>query len=125
MSEGIGYALGAMLLYGVADFVYKRGAAAGAEPHHFLMVQTWFFSSFAILYGLFSGALALDRGALLGALAGLFVVIGYYNFAWSLKSAAVSTHAPIFRLSFAVTEALAVLVLGEPLTALKHAGLAL
>ena len=24
--------------------VYKRGAGAGAEPHHFMMVQTWFFS---------------------------------------------------------------------------------
>src|SRR6267378_1177388 len=125
MGEGIGYALGARLLYGVADFVYKRGAAAGAEPHHFLMVQTWFFSSFAILYGLFSGELALNRGAFWGALAGLFVVIGYYNFAWSLKSGAVSTHATIFRLSFAVTVALAVLVLGEPLTAPKLAGLAL
>jgi drug/metabolite transporter (DMT)-like permease len=125
MSEGIGYALGAMLLYGVADFVYKRGAAAGAEPHHFLMVQTWFFSSFALLYGLLSGALALNRGVLWGTLAGLLVVIGYYNFAWSLKSGAVSTHATIFRLSFAVTVALAVLVLGEPLTAPKLAGLAL
>ena len=124
MSEGIGYALGAMLLYGVADFVYKRGAAAGAEPHQFLMVQTWFFSSFAILYGFFSGALALNRGALWGAAAGVLVVIGYYNFARSLKSGAVSTHATIFRLSFAVTVALAVLVLGEPLTAPKLAGLA-
>src|SRR5207247_2385473 len=125
MSEGIGYALGAMLLYGVADFVYKRGAAAGAEPHQFLMVQTWFFSSFAILYGFFSGALVLNRGALWGAAAGVLVVIGYYNFARSLKSGAVSTHATIFRMSFAVTVALAVLVLGEPLTAPKLAGLAL
>src|SRR6266849_3790409 len=114
MSEGIGYALGAMLLYGVADFVYKRGAAAGAEPHQFLMVQTWFFSSFAILYGFFWGAAA-----------DVLVVVGYYNFARSLKSGAVSTHATIFRLSFAVTVALAVLVLGEPLTAPKLAGLAL
>jgi drug/metabolite transporter (DMT)-like permease len=88
-------------------------------------VQTWFFSSFAILYGLLSGALALNRGALWGAAAGVLVVIGYYNFARSLKSGAVSTHATIFRLSFAVTVALAVLVLGEPLTAPKLAGLAL
>src|SRR5256885_1224165 len=108
MSEGIGYALGAMLLYGVADFVYKRGAAAGAEPHQFLMVQTWFFSSFAILYGFFSGALALNRGALWGAAAGVLVVIGDYNFARSLKSGAVSTPPTIFPMSFAVTVAVAV-----------------
>ena len=124
MSEGIGYALGALLLYGVADFVYKRGAAAGAEPHQFLMVQTWFFSSSALLYGLFSGSLVFNAGALWGAAAGLFVVVGYYNFAWSLKSGSVSTNATIFRLSFAVTVALAVLVLGEPLTAPKLTGLA-
>src|SRR2546426_7010168 len=125
MSEGIGYALGAMLLYGVADYVYKRGASAGAPPHQFLMVQTWFFSSLALLYGLVSGTLAFNAGALWGAVAGVLVVVGYYNFAWSLKSGAVSTHATIFRLSFAVTVALAVLVLGEPLTAPKLAGLAL
>ena len=124
MSEGIGYALGALLLYGVADFVYKRGAAAGAEPHQFLMVQTWFFTSSALLYGYFSGSLVFNAGALWGAAAGLFVVIGYYNFAWSLRSGSVSTNATIFRLSFAVTVALAVLVLGEPLTVPKLAGLA-
>ncbi len=125
MSEGIGYALGAMLLYGLADYVYKRGASAGAPPHQFLMVQTWFFSSLALLYGLVSGTLAFNAGALWGAVAGVLVVVGYYNFARSLKSGAVSTHATIFRLSFAVTVALAVLVLGEPLTAPKLAGLAL
>src|SRR5882762_2013782 len=124
MSKGIGYALGAMLLYGEADFVYKRGASAGAPPHQFLMVQTWFFSSLAFLYGVVTGTLAFNAGALWGAAAGVLVVIGYYNFAWSLKSGAVSTHATIFRLSFAVTVALAVLVLGEPLTAPKLAGLA-
>src|SRR2546427_104566 len=121
MSEGIGYALGAMLLYGVADYVYKRGASAGAPPHQFLMVQTWFFSSLALLYGLVSGTLAFNAGALWGAAAGVLVVVGYYNFARSLKSGAISTHATIFRLSFAVTVALAVLVLGGPLTASSDA----
>lgn len=125
MSIGIEYALGAMLLYGVADFVYKRGAAAGAQPHQFLMVQTWFFSSFALAYGIVSGALAFNAGALWGAAAGVLVVIGYYNFAWSLRHGAVSTNATIFRLSFAVTVALAVLLLDEPLTAPKLYGLAL
>ena len=43
MTPGIAYALGAMLLFGLGDLVYKRGAAAGAQPHHFLMVQSWAF----------------------------------------------------------------------------------
>ena len=125
MNKSIEYALSALLLYGVADFVYKRGAAAGAEPHHFLMVQTWFFTPCALLYGLASGTLAFNVAALWGAVAGVCAVVGYYNFAYSLKSGSVSTHATIFRLSFAVTVALAVLVLGEPLTTPKLAGLAL
>jgi drug/metabolite transporter (DMT)-like permease len=124
VSPSIAYALGALLLYGLADFVYKRGAEAGALPHRFLMVQTWFFNALALLYGVFSGALFFNPGVLWGAVAGVLVVIGYYNFAWSLRHA-VSTNAPIFRLSFAVTTVLAVLLLGEALTAPKIAGLAL
>jgi drug/metabolite transporter (DMT)-like permease len=125
LDESTAYALGALLLYGLADFVYKRGAAAGAPPHQFLMVQTWFFSSLALVYGLVSGTLAFGAGAWWGAAAGVLVVVGYYNFAWSLRHGSVSTNATIFRLSFAVTAALAVLLLGEPVTAAKLAGLAL
>jgi len=125
VTSGIAYALGALLLYGLADFVYKRGAAAGAAPHRFLMVQTWFFTPLAVLYGVGSGTLAFGPGALWGAAAGVLVVIGYYNFAWSLRHGAVSTNATIFRLSFAVTAGLAIVVLGEALTLSKIAGLAL
>ena len=121
----MGYALGALLFYGLADFVYKRGAAAGAAPHHFLMVQTWFFNPCALLYGLMTGTLAFNAAALWGAAAGVCAVVGYYNFASSLRSGSISTNATIFRLSFAVTVALAVLVLGEPVTRLKLAGLVL
>src|SRR4029077_5232258 len=125
MNESIACALGALLLYGIADFVYKRGAAAGAQPHQFLMVQTWFFTSLAFLYGFVSGTLAFGAGTLWGAAAGVLVVVGYYNFAWSLRHGSVSTNAAIFLLSFAVTVALAVLLLGEALTPAKLAGLAL
>ncbi|MEO8425812.1 MAG: EamA family transporter [Verrucomicrobiota bacterium] len=125
MSESIEYALGALLLYGVADFVYKRGATAGVEPHHFLMVQTWCFTPCALVYGLASGTLAFNVAALWGVAAGVCAVVGYYNFAHSLRSGLVSTNATIFRLSFGITVALAVVVLGEPLTAPKLAGLVL
>jgi drug/metabolite transporter (DMT)-like permease len=125
VSPSTAYAIGALLFYGLADFVYKRGAAAGARPHQFLMVQTWFFNALALLYGVCSGTLVFSAGALWGAASGVMVVIGYYNFAWSLRHGAVSTNAAIFRLSFAVTTVLAVLVLGEAFTMLKIAGLAL
>jgi drug/metabolite transporter (DMT)-like permease len=125
VSPGIAYALGALVLYGLADFVYKRAAAAGAQPHRFLMVQTWIFTPLAIAYGVASGTLEFGPGALWGLLAGVLAVVGYYNFAWSLRHGAVSTNATIFRLSFVVTAVLGIVVLGEPPSAPKLAGLAL
>ncbi|MGB7542250.1 MAG: EamA family transporter [Burkholderiales bacterium] len=126
MTPGIEYALGAMLFFGIGDLIYKRGAAAGAQPHHFLMVQSWVFTPTVALYGLFTGALAFSTAAALwGGLAGLFALTGFYNFAHSLQSGSISINAPVFRLSFTITAALAVVILGEPLTPYKIAGIAL
>ena len=125
MTPGYEYALVAMLLLGLVDLVYQRGAAAGVQAHHFLMVQAWCFTPAITLFGLVTGTLALETAMLWGMGAGLFVFVALYNFARSLKSGSVSIVAPIFRLSFTVTAVLAVLVLGEPLTAFKLAGLAL
>ena len=125
MDESIQFAVGALLFYGVADFVYKRGASAGAEPHHFMMVQTWFFTPCAMVYGLLSATLVFNRAALWGAPAGVLAIAGYYNFAHSLKSGSVSTNVTIFRLSFAVTATLAVVFLGERITLAKVTGLLL
>jgi transporter family protein len=125
MSSGIQYALAAMLLFGVGDLVYKRGAAAGALPHQFLMVQSWVFLPTVAAYGLLTGSLAFVKGTLWGLPVGVFVLTGFYNFAHSLKSGPVSVNAPVFRLSFVITAALAVAVLGEPLTPFKVSGIAL
>jgi drug/metabolite transporter (DMT)-like permease len=125
MTPGYEYALVAMILLGLVDLVYKRGAAAGVQAHHFLMVQAWCFTPAVTLYGLITGTLKLDIAMLWGMGAGLFVFVALYNFARSLKSGSVSVVAPIFRLSFTVTAVLAVLILGEPLTGYKLAGLAL
>ena len=125
LTTAIHYALGAMLLFGLGDLLYKRGAVAGAQPHHFLMVQSWVFAPAVILYGLFTGTLTFVAGTLWGAVAGLFMTVGFYNFAHSLKSGSISINASVFRLSFVITAALAIVLLGEPLTANKLAGLAL
>src|SRR5437867_2040985 len=125
MTPGIEYALGAMLFFGLGDLVYKRGAAAGAQAHHFLMVQSWVFAPSVVLYAAWTGSLHFVAGSLWGALAGLFVLVGFYNFAHSLRTGSISINAPVFRLSFVLTAALAVLLLGEPLTRYKVAGIAL
>ncbi|HKA39049.1 MAG TPA: EamA family transporter, partial [Burkholderiales bacterium] len=125
MSEGIELALISMIFFGLADFFYKRGAAAGITAHHFLMLQGWFFAPAVMLYGLVTGTLAAGTPLLWGMSAGLFVFIALYHFARALKTGSVSIVAPIFRLSFTVTVALAVLLLAEPLTAWKVAGLVL
>jgi hypothetical protein len=52
-----------MLLTGFADLVYKRGAAAGAPAHQFLMVQTWVFFPTVAAYALLSGRCAGRRVA--------------------------------------------------------------
>jgi drug/metabolite transporter (DMT)-like permease len=125
MTPGVAYALGAMLCFGLGDLVYKRGAAAGAPPHHFLMVQSWVFAPSVVLYAMVTGSLHFVAGSLWGALAGLFILVGFYNFAHSLRTGSISINAPVFRLSFVLTAALAVLLLGEPLTPYKVAGIAL
>lgn len=125
MTPAIGYALGAMVFFGLGDLVYKRGAAAGAKPHQFLMVQAWVFAPSVVLYAILTRSFHFVAGSLWGAFAGLFILVGFYNFAHSLRTGSISINAPVFRLSFVLTAALAVLLLGEPLTSHKIAGITL
>jgi uncharacterized membrane protein len=124
MTPGLGFALGAMIAFGVSDLIYKRGAAAGIDAGEFVMLQAWTFCPGVTLYAWLTGTLELHRSALWGALAGSFLLIAMYNFARSLKGGAVSTNAPIFRLNFTLTAALAIAFLGEPLTLAKAVALA-
>jgi drug/metabolite transporter (DMT)-like permease len=124
MAEGVELALGTMMFYGLADWVYKRAAQSGVQAHHFLALQAFFFAPGIFLYGLTTGTLVLGAPFAWGMMAGVLVFVALYNFARSLASGAVSIVAPVFRLSFAITVALAVWLLDEPLTGWKLAGLA-
>ena len=62
-----------------------------------------------------SGHLVLTRAAVWGALAGACLFVALYNFTKSLQGGAVSTNAPIFRLNFTITTALAIIFLAETL----------
>ena len=113
-----------MACFGVSDIIYKRGAAAGIKAGDFLMLQAWIFCPGVTAYAWLSGNLDLHLSALWAALAGAFLFVALYNFTQSLHGGAVSTNAPIFRLNFTITAALAILILHEPLTAAKAIALA-
>jgi uncharacterized membrane protein len=122
ITPGLEYALCALVLFGAGDVIYKRGIAAGTPPHQYMAVQSWFFLSTVLVYGVITHTLAFVPGMLWGCLTGLFMWAGFYNFALSLRTGSVSVNAPIFRLSFVITAVLAILVLDEPLTIGKAAG---
>ncbi len=123
MNHAIHFAVIALLCYGISDFIYKQGAAAGLRADHFLMAQAWFFAPLVILYAFATGRFALTASALWGSLAGIFIFIGFLYFIRSLASGAISTNASIFRMNFIVTVFLVVVLLGEPLSAHKIGGL--
>jgi drug/metabolite transporter (DMT)-like permease len=123
MTPGLGFALGAMLCFGAGDLIYKRAATASIEASQFVMLQAWVFCPGITLYAWASGTLDPHLSALWGSLAGLFALIAFTNFARSLQEGAVSTNAPIFRLNFTITAALAIVLLGETLTMTKLAAL--
>ncbi len=125
MGPGIGYALAAMVCFGLGDFVFKRAAAAGVRPMHLLMTQTWVFFPLAIAQAAASGALSFGVEALWSGLAGVCFLVGFNAFLRGLANGPVTVAAPVFRLSFPITAGLAILVLGEPATGPKLLGLGL
>ena len=124
MTPGLGFALGAMLFFGLGDFIYKRAAANGIRARQFIMFQAWVFCPGITLYAWLTGTLDPQLSALWGGLAGLCALVALYNFAASLQFGAVSTNAPIFRLNFTITAAFAIMLLGETLTLAKFVALA-
>lgn len=129
MSAAIAYALVAMVFNGLTDFVFKKAAAGSMRGdfrmHQFIVAQSILFWSAMMAYGVLAGELKAGPHVWLGLGAGVFMFIGFNCFAWSLQHGNVSINAPIFRLNFLVTAALAVLLLGEPPLPIKLAGLAL
>jgi drug/metabolite transporter (DMT)-like permease len=113
----------ALVCNGLSDIVYKRAASAGLPSHRLLQIQSMCYGTIVIAYGLITDTLVFNAASLWGAVAGVFAFTAFFNFARSLQSGNVSVNAPIFRLSFTVTAAMAMLFLGEPAGTLKLVGL--
>jgi drug/metabolite transporter (DMT)-like permease len=125
MQTAVLFALLSMVLVGVADFVYKRAAFAGALPSSFLVVQSWFFGPTAIVFGLATGNLRFHPSLFLGPVAAAVIFAAARMFLISLGHGEATVNTPIFRLNFVVTVALAIFFLDEQFTLRKLAGFVL
>jgi len=118
-------ALVAMVLVGVADFVYGRAVRRGITPGTMTSSQACFFVPATATWAAFQGVYVWKGAALLGATAGLLTFLGLWAFMRSVSLGQASVSTPIYRISFAVTALVAILFLGEPMTLRKGAGFAL
>ncbi len=124
MLDTIGFAIIAMIAFGVNDLIFKRAASRGIAPHQIMLTSTIPMWLVFTVWGATSGSLVPHPAALWGAAAAAFGYFAFYNFSKVLQSGAVSIAVPVFRLFFVVTAVLAIVFLNEPLSGLKLAGLA-
>lgn len=126
MNTTILLGMGALFFYGFNDLVFKRAAQGGTPAHHLLLVQNMVILPIFFAYGLATGSLVPSLAGLLSGIGiGVVSFTGFYNFARSMRSGAVSVVAPVFRLNFVLTSILAVIALGETFSLIKISVLAL
>lgn len=123
MFETIGFAIIALLAFGVNDVIFKRAAQKGATAHHMMMILPLTMLPVIAAYGVISHTLIPHAGALWGAVGGCFTYFAFYSFSKSLQQGAVSIAVPVFRLFFLGTALLSIIFLEESLTSLKIIGL--
>jgi transporter family protein len=123
---GTGSLLAGTFLFSIFGVVYKSAMSAGISPASLLIVQSplvLLTSSFINLKG---GTLKVDETVLKHApWCGILLFISQLLLLFSLQWGEASVNVPIVHLSFVVTSALAVLLLGERLTPRKMVGIAL
>ena len=118
-----------VLLAGGASTVLLRysvlaGGADGARFHRALFQTIFVFGSVAVVIAV-AGVPQLGSGIGFAALNGVFGGVAFILFTAGLEEVEASTAKPALVVSMLVAVALGVLVLAEPLTATKGAGIVL
>jgi len=57
MTPGIGFALAAMLCFGLGDLIYKRAASIGSPSRQFVMMLAWVYCRAVTIYAWVAGTL--------------------------------------------------------------------
>ena len=118
-------ALCSMCFYGFSDVIFKLSARNGIASHQFIILQTIFFLPSALSFGLITNTIHIGVPFYYGMCAGVTLYFALLYFAISLSTGDVSVVAPVFRSSFVLSSALAILFLDEHATFIKIAAFAL
>jgi transporter family protein len=121
----VALALGAMVCLGLSDLLNKRAMHAGVRRTEFLVVQSAFFIATTIVLLPFLGGLSWSPYLGLAVVCGLVTFGSYWCVLRALERGEATVVTPIYRMSFAWAVVLAVLLLGEGVTARKLLGLLL
>lgn len=119
------YALLALFLIGVADYVYGRAVRNKILPGTITASQSSIVVPVTWIWAQLDGSYAWTPPAFLGIGAAFFTFIGFWSFMRSVELGEASASTPIYRMSFVVTAMLAVWFLGESITLPKILGLVL
>lgn len=112
----------AMVCYGVADFAYGSAARKGVSAATMTTSQACFVLPVTAIWAWAGGTYVWTRPALLGLAAAILIFFGFWAFMRSVRLGEASVSTPIYRISFVITALLAILFLGEPMTARKGIG---
>jgi uncharacterized membrane protein len=122
---GLGWALLAMLAFGLIHFVYKIAVMFGAPPPMLIFGQFCALTTIALGYATWvEGGLRLTPVIWVHApICGVLNSSGRVLLAWALQSGEASAAVPVSQMSFVFTFLLAAPLFGEPVTRRKAAGL--
>lgn len=122
MTSAIGLALLSALFIGAADFTYGRAARRGISAGTMMFSQSCIALPITVVWVYLEGAYSWNRYTFLGIAAAVFIFIGFWAFMRSVRLGEASVSTPIYRISFIVAAALAIVFLGEAITVRKMAG---
>ena len=125
MQPEIIFALFSLGFLGTSDFLYKWGHRWDLRAGPFMLVQNFAYMPTAFGLAWFRGEILWSQGLWLGFLNGFLAFGAFLFILLAMRKGEAVTLIPIVRLNFAVTAILTIAIIGEEITLIKGAALAL
>lgn len=116
------FAVLAMLLVGVADFVFGKAARKGLTYASVACCQAIFVTVTNGLWAYLAGVYAWSLPYLISGAAAVLFFIAFWSFMRSVSQGEASVSTPIYRINFVATSLMAIFFLNEAMTLRKAVG---